>query len=58
MLATGKLAWRYMNKILLNWHEKNLHTGRQVSAEAKSVQPQNASAVSADSAAEDKSIGQ
>ena len=54
VLATGKLAWRYMNKILLNWHEKNLHTGRQVSAEAKSVQPQNASAVSADSAAEDK----
>lgn len=54
VLATGKLAWRYMNKILLNWHEKNLHTGRQVSAEAKSVQSQNASAVSAASAAEDK----
>ena len=30
VLATGKLAWRYMNKILLNWHEKNLHTREQI----------------------------
>ena len=35
MIATGKLAWRYMNKILLNWHEKNLHSGREVMSEAK-----------------------
>ncbi len=35
VLATGKLAWRYMNKILLNWHEKNLHTVQQVSTEHK-----------------------
>jgi DnaD/phage-associated family protein len=35
VLATGKLAWRYMNKILLNWHEKNLHTGQQVAQEGK-----------------------
>lgn len=46
VLATGKLAWRYMNKILLNWHEKNLHSGRQVSAEDRQprtqlVQPSN-----------------
>ncbi len=33
--ATGKLAWRYMDKILRNWHEKNLHTGKQVSSERK-----------------------
>ena len=38
VLATGKLAWRYMNKILLNWHEKNLHSGRQVSAEERKPQ--------------------
>lgn len=35
VLATGKLAWRYMNKILLNWHEKNLHTPQQVNQENK-----------------------
>ena len=35
VLSTGKLAWRYMNKILLNWHEKNLHTLQQVSTENK-----------------------
>lgn len=27
---TGKLAWRYLNKILLNWHGKNLHTLSEV----------------------------
>lgn len=32
IMATGKLAWRYMNKILLSWHEKNLHTAAQVQA--------------------------
>lgn len=26
IMATGKLAWKYLNKILLNWHEKGLHT--------------------------------
>lgn len=35
VLSTGKLAWRYMNKILLNWHEKNLHTLQQVNQENK-----------------------
>lgn len=35
VLATGKLAWRYINKILLNWHEKNLHTVQQVNTENK-----------------------
>ncbi len=30
VMATGKLAWRYMNKILLNWHEKGLHTLEEV----------------------------
>lgn len=26
ILGTGKLAWKYMNKILCSWHEKGLHT--------------------------------
>lgn len=39
ILATGKLAWRYMNKILLNWHEKNLHTPEQIQGEDKPQQP-------------------
>lgn len=38
VLATGKLAWRYMNKVLLNWHEKNLHTVQQVNTENKKQQ--------------------
>ena len=35
VLSTGKLAWRYMNKILLNWHEKGLHTLREIQGEEK-----------------------
>ena len=35
VLGTGKLAWRYMNKILTNWHEKNLHTPAQIRGEEK-----------------------
>lgn len=27
---TGALKWNYMNKILLSWHEKNIHSGTQV----------------------------
>ena len=32
LVSTGKLAWRYLNKILLNWHEKGLHTLSAVQA--------------------------
>lgn len=35
VLQTGKLTWRYLNKILLNWHEKNLHTPAQIQGESK-----------------------
>lgn len=38
VLATGKMAWRYMNRILLNWHEKNIHTVQQVNSENKKQQ--------------------
>ncbi len=37
MVSTGRLAWRYMNKIMLNWHEKNIHTGREAAAEDKAA---------------------
>lgn len=37
---TGKLAWRYMNKILLNWHEKNLHTAAEVVSQDAKKTPQ------------------
>lgn len=30
VLGTGKLAWRYMDKIVSSWHEKGLHTEAQV----------------------------
>lgn len=39
VLATGKLTWKYLNKILLNWHEKNLHTMAQVQGESKPQAP-------------------
>ncbi len=29
-LNTGGLKWPYMNKILLSWHQQNLHTGQEV----------------------------
>jgi DnaD/phage-associated family protein len=36
VLNKGSLVWPYMNKILLNWHEKNLHTAAQVQQEPRS----------------------
>lgn len=35
ILKTGRLSWPYMDKILLNWHEKNLHTREEVTGETK-----------------------
>lgn len=32
VLGTGKLAWRYMDKIVSSWHEKGLHTEAEVLA--------------------------
>lgn len=29
---TGSLRWSYMNKILLSWHEKHLHTPQEIEA--------------------------
>lgn len=30
VLGTGKLAWRYMDKILRSWHERGLHSEAEV----------------------------
>ncbi|MDR0380452.1 MAG: DnaD domain protein [Oscillospiraceae bacterium] len=30
VLKTGALNWKYMNSILRNWHEKNLHTPSEI----------------------------
>ena len=35
IIQTGKLAWNYLNKILLNWHEKGLHTLLEIEGENK-----------------------
>lgn len=37
---TGKLAWRYLNKILLNWHGKNLHTLSEIQGGEDKAKPQ------------------
>ena len=37
---TGKLAWRYLNKILLNWHGKNLHTVSEIQSGENKQTPQ------------------
>lgn len=43
-LNTGGLAWPYINKILLSWHEQGLHTAQQVrGGERKPVVPKGAS---------------
>lgn len=42
-LNTGGLAWPYMNKILLSWHEQDLHTAQQVKGERKPNVPKGAS---------------
>ena len=30
VVSTGALKWPYMNKILVNWHQKNLHTPEEI----------------------------
>jgi len=30
IIGTGRLAWKYMDKILSTWHEKNLHTSQEI----------------------------
>lgn len=30
IIGTGKLAWKYLDKILATWHEKNLHTPEEI----------------------------
>ena len=32
VLKTGKLAWKYMDTILRNWHAKGLHTAAEIEA--------------------------
>ena len=32
IIGTGKLAWRYMDKIVRSWHEKGLHSLEEVTA--------------------------
>ena len=46
VMGTGKLTWRYMNKILLNWHEKGLHRVQEIQA-AESKTPRQPVAVGA-----------
>ena len=41
VLRTGKLTWKYLHKILEDWHNKNLHTREQVErAEGTAAAPQ------------------
>lgn len=30
VVSTGALKWPYMNKILVNWHQKGLHTPEEI----------------------------
>ena len=45
--ATGSLKWAYMNKILLSWHEKGLHTVKEIE-EKDGRRPTQKSAARAD----------
>lgn len=42
--ATGSLKWAYMNKILLSWHEKGLHTVKEIEEKDGRRPPQKAAA--------------
>lgn len=42
LMATGKLTWAYLNRILLSWHEKGLHTPGEVQAADRKPSPQPA----------------
>ena len=42
ILATNKLAWRYMHRILESWHEKGLHTLAEVQNGDQKTAPSNA----------------
>lgn len=45
VIACGKMAWRYCEKILKNWHDAGLHTPREVEqGDTKSTAPANANA--------------
>jgi len=43
LMGTGKLTWAYLNRILLNWHEKNLHTPAEIQSADQKPTPQPAS---------------
>lgn len=46
---TGALKWNYMNKIMLSWHEKGIHTALEVSEkDSRSPAPVKGSAGSGD----------
>ena len=30
ILRTGKMAWQYINTIIVNWHDKSLHTAAEI----------------------------
>lgn len=30
VISTGRLVWKYMDKIVSSWHEKNLHTPKEI----------------------------
>ncbi len=47
IIGTGKLAWRYMDKIVRSWHEKGLHSVEEVTSgdPRLSKKPQSAPAV-------------
>jgi len=36
VVMTGKLVWGYMDKIIKGWHDRNLHTTREVSEKGRS----------------------
>ena len=47
---TGKLAWKYMDRIVRSWHEKNLHTPQEIEAGDSRTVPARGPAAAPDSA--------
>lgn len=57
VLGTGKLAWRYMDKIVQSWHEKGLHSPAEIaSGDARQSRRPAAAAAPSEPAGSDREI--
>ena len=42
VIKTGKMAWSYMDSIMKNWHNKNIHTAQEIQEKDKKIDKHSA----------------